>query len=384
MLKNARRLIKRTELWLHRSVGRTQLRFEKYRGSEIKRIRLCGASAFDSKTFKQTAALTSSDNDSEHFLDLRLGSRNLLNYNVIADAMKEKITGPKFSTSGNTITMTTPASSEFMAPLIEEDFVKFKSNQVYTFAAQISYQSGTGDKPTGFCFIYTDGTHEEIRINAKKTMYNPLVAVSRAGKTLSSIGIIKPVGASRIYYYKTKFGVYEGDLGDESSIEEAYTEPQHARIPLDAPLRAIYGASDILDITEGVYQRNVEYLFFDSSAPFEMTETPHVFLTRLPSKMRDDLIYECPYGDADEDGALSDYEWVSIGDERETMLLYLPDCLTLDEVESHLSANPFGFIYAMQDTEKKYFSVSFDDTDDPVFLSLDVKFEPYLFYAEYI
>lgn len=383
MLNDARRLIKRTEFWLHRTVGTKSLKFDTYNNSQVKRIRLCGNSAFDANSFKETSMLTSADGK-EHYIDVRLGSRNLLNYNTILDLMKEKITDAKISGNGNIITMTTKVNVDFALPLIEEDLVKFKENCVYTFTGKISYASGSGDKPTGFCFFYTDGTYEEIRINAGSSSLNPIKAVSRADKTLAALGMMKPEGNSRVYYHKTFFGLYEGDLSSLSSLNEPYVEPQYVRIPLDAPLRDIYGASDILDITEGVYQRNVEYLFFDSAQPFEETETPHVFLTRLPTKMRDDFMYECPHGVPSDDDESSNYAWVKICDDRESMLLYLPDCLTLDDANAYLSEEPFGLIYAMQDPIVKHFSVRFDDVEELVYMSLEVKYDPYLFYAEYI
>lgn len=382
MYRRAHRAVKKTEVWLHRSIGLDNIKIPYYGGANMRRIRACGNSNFDTETYDEIGKVSSAPEGEPHFIKLRLGGRNLLNYDLLGDAMKTKIPETKFLITAKQITMF--SSTDFAHPVIESDFVRFKTNRQYTFAACVTYASGKGERPTGFYFAYTDGTTEEIRINATVTSYNYFVAVSQLGKTLSAIGVMRPIGQAKIYYYVDKFGVYEGDLSSESKLTDPYTEPQIANIELSAPLRGIYGSSDILEFTEGICQRNIEYVRFDSSGGLEATDTPCVFSASLPSVMRDDFAYECPVGVSDGSAEMENYDWIEICEDRSSFLLHLAGCPTLEDADARLREKSFAIAYVMQTPRVEHFSLDLAPTDEEVWLSLDVDFSPYLFYAEFI
>ena len=382
MYRRAHRAVQKTEVWLHRSIGSDNIKIPYYGGANMRRIRACGNSDFDTETYDEIGKVSSAPEGEPHFIKVRLGGRNLLNYNLLGNAMKTKIPETKFLVTAKQITMF--SSTDFAHPVIESDFVKFKKYRQYSFAACVSYASGKGERPTGFYFAYTDGTVEEIRINATATTFNYFVAVSRPGKSLSAIGVMRPVGQAKIYYYVDKFGVYEGDLSSEVKITDPYYEPQIANIELSAPLRGIYGSSDILEFTEGICQRNIEYVRFDSSDGLEPTDAPCVFSARLPALMRDDLAYECPFGVSDGSEEMENYDWIEICEDRHSILLHLTGCPTLSDADARLRQKSFAIAYVMQTPYTEHFSLDFDSTENEAWLSLELDFAPYLFYAEYI
>lgn len=383
MNRNIKLGVKKTEIWLHRIVGKKSLKLPYYQKDKIKRLRICGSSAYSSLNFIETDSVNSGIDP--HRLRLTLGTRNLLDYSLVFPAIKANVPALRALLSGIRISLVVK-KTEFLAPVIDSSMVEFKENTVYTFVGTVSFGANDrGDLSSGFCFIYTDGTVEDISVYCPGPQQVKIRAESAPGKTISSIGMQGLTPTNQFYYITTHFGIYEGTYPESDSLSDEFVAPEEAIIPLDAPLRGIDGACDILDLTEGIYQRNVEYLLYDSASSFDATEEEHIFITRLPTKVRDDASFYCPFWFRGASSASDSTEWVQICEDRQSFLLHAPDCLTKDELDAKLRTAPFGVVYAMdRPIEKSISNISFKDTSDKKYLSVDSVCDPHLFHIDYV
>jgi hypothetical protein len=380
MRKNAARLIRKTELPLHRATGKNIISLPYGKDFEsLKDIRLFGNIALNSTG--EHKGIGEKEGDT-YKIKLRVHGRNAISGEEFASIHKNAGVNATSSESGGIYTFT-PNVSRNGITVLGNSHICFKENTVYTLAARISFSSAPKNgKSIGLAFLYSDYTKERIKVTSNSsTLY--FAASSASGKTL--IGLVADAEDSgAIGIYTKEFGIFEGEF---SSYDEAFSSyvGQTTSINLRKPLHKIGNFSDFLDLSACRAHYFTESCALGKDISPAESEYRGAFKFELPrvgvtSSSIYSLYEQLPFS-----GIVSGRRGIAFSEDGK-YIYYRPSGSTqsLEEITDKLARSPVYIVYKAATEEISETEISYSLYDEGTTIEIVSKVKPSMFYAEYI